>query len=205
MNRKEIEEILILTDEMEPEPLTPEEEEKAIDELREAERLALSTLMYYELQNVHEEIEMNKAMAEAIKSNKPVCLTPNFNVEYGSMKEGQKAVVKALLSSGVMNCEQLEAETGLSLFKVRKTLKELHDDGVVKPFLEGDELSDVHNRLCFSPMQAFLYEILRDHLPVGVVQKIISDQATKSAWLLTDPDLSVIAKRMTEELEEQGV
>lgn len=64
-----------------------------------------------------------------------------------------------------------------------------------------------------SPLVAFLYEVLRDHVTVGVLQKIINDQhrgpgevidPINEAWRLTDGDLAKIAQRMVDELNTQG-
>ena len=56
------------------------------------------------------------------------------------------------------------------------------------------------------PFVAFLYELTRDHVTPGVINKIISDQTCESmteGWLLSDKEIATLAERWVQQLKSQ--
>lgn len=74
-------------------------------------------------------------------------------------------------------------------------------DGVVvegcDPLLEGHRKGDAW---LTDRLEAFLYVLMRDHLPVGVVTKIVRDLQLSGRFKLTTPELAALARLRASEL-----
>lgn len=51
------------------------------------------------------------------------------------------------------------------------------------------------------PLTAFLYEIMRDHLPIGVLEKIIKQDEASGGFVLSNPHLGAYADELAKRLK----
>lgn len=65
------------------------------------------------------------------------------------------------------------------------------------PLLEGHRTGD---RWLTDRLEAFLYVLMRDHLPVGVVTKMVRDLQLSGRFKLTTPELAALARLRASEL-----
>ena len=57
------------------------------------------------------------------------------------------------------------------------------------------------------PLVAFLYHFLRDHVPIGIVEKImdtIEDDPPVETWLLSNPFLANYCKHLADRIEHES-